>query len=92
MKSVAAMLKNQKYFLYHQKTWDDVEKGVFAIVGSPQTVRQKLAQYQKEVGCGVVLTGCQTGTLSHELARKSMAMLARDVLPKLRSSTMAKVA
>jgi alkanesulfonate monooxygenase SsuD/methylene tetrahydromethanopterin reductase-like flavin-dependent oxidoreductase (luciferase family) len=84
-KSAAAILKNQKYFLYAQKTWDDVEKGVYAIVGSPETVRQKLAQYQKELGCGVVLTGCQTGTLSHELARKSMAMLARDVLPYVRN-------
>jgi alkanesulfonate monooxygenase SsuD/methylene tetrahydromethanopterin reductase-like flavin-dependent oxidoreductase (luciferase family) len=83
-KSAAAILKNQKFFLYAQKTWDDVEKGVYAIVGSPETVRQKLAQYQKELGCGVVLTGCQTGTLSHELARKSMTMLAREVLPHVR--------
>jgi alkanesulfonate monooxygenase SsuD/methylene tetrahydromethanopterin reductase-like flavin-dependent oxidoreductase (luciferase family) len=83
-KSAAAILKNQKFFLYAQKTWDDVEKGVYAIVGSPETVRQKLAQYQQELGCGVVLTGCQTGTLSHELARKSMTMLAREVLPHVR--------
>jgi alkanesulfonate monooxygenase SsuD/methylene tetrahydromethanopterin reductase-like flavin-dependent oxidoreductase (luciferase family) len=84
-KSAAAILKNQKYFLYAQKTWDDVEKGVYAIVGSPETVRQKLAHYQKELGCGVVLTGCQTGTLSHELARKSMELLAREVLPYCRA-------
>ena len=51
------------------------------LVGSPQTVRQKLAEYQKDLGVGVVLTGCQTGTLSHELTRKSMAMLAKEVLP-----------
>jgi alkanesulfonate monooxygenase SsuD/methylene tetrahydromethanopterin reductase-like flavin-dependent oxidoreductase (luciferase family) len=57
---------------------------VYAIVGSPETVRQKLTHYQKEIGAGVILTGCQTGTLPHELARKSMAMLAREVLPKVR--------
>src|SRR5262249_16478742 len=74
--SAAAILKNQKHFLSQQKTWDDIEKGVFTIVGSPQTVRQKLEHYQKELGVGVVLTGCQTGTLPHELARKSMTMLA----------------
>ena len=83
-KSAAAILKNQKHFLYTQKTWDDIERGTFAIVGSPVTVRQKLAQYQKELGCGVVLTGCQTGTLSHELTRKSMELLAREVLPYVR--------
>jgi hypothetical protein len=31
-----------------------------------------------------VLTGCQTGTLSHELTRKSMELLAREVLPYAR--------
>jgi alkanesulfonate monooxygenase SsuD/methylene tetrahydromethanopterin reductase-like flavin-dependent oxidoreductase (luciferase family) len=88
-KSAAAMVKNEKFFLYRQETWDDMEKGVFAIVGSPATVRQKLEHYQKELGCGIVLTGCQTGTLSHELARKSMAMLAREVLPHLRGKEVA---
>ena len=47
-------------------------------------MRQKLEHYQKELGVGVVLTGCQTGTLPHELARKSMELLAREVLPKIR--------
>jgi alkanesulfonate monooxygenase SsuD/methylene tetrahydromethanopterin reductase-like flavin-dependent oxidoreductase (luciferase family) len=83
-RSALAILRNRVKFLPEQKTWDDVERGVFAIVGSPATVRQKLAQYQKEVGAGVVLTGCQTGALPHELARKSMELLAREVLPYLR--------
>ena len=43
--------------------------------------RQKLEQYQKELGVGVILTGCQTGTLPHEQTRKSMELLAREVLP-----------
>jgi alkanesulfonate monooxygenase SsuD/methylene tetrahydromethanopterin reductase-like flavin-dependent oxidoreductase (luciferase family) len=83
-RSALAIINNHKYFLYEQKTWDDIEKGVFAIVGSPATVRQKLEQYQKELGCGVVLTGCQMGSLPHELARKSMELLAREVLPYTR--------
>ncbi len=83
-KSAAAILQNQKFFLYQQETWADIENGVFAIVGSPETVRQKLARYQKELGVGVVLTGCQTGTLPHHLARKSMELLAREVLPRVR--------
>jgi alkanesulfonate monooxygenase SsuD/methylene tetrahydromethanopterin reductase-like flavin-dependent oxidoreductase (luciferase family) len=86
-KSAAALLKQQKYFLAHQDSWDEAEKGVFHIVGSPETVRQKLEHYQKELGVGVVLTGCQTGTLPHELARKSMEMLAREVLPRTRGAS-----
>jgi alkanesulfonate monooxygenase SsuD/methylene tetrahydromethanopterin reductase-like flavin-dependent oxidoreductase (luciferase family) len=84
--SAAAIMKNEKYFLYRQESWEDMEKGVFSIVGSPETVRQKLEHYQKELGCGVVLTGCQTGTLPHDLTRKSMELLAREVLPKVRGA------
>src|SRR5262245_53051752 len=40
-KSALAILKNHKHFLYTKKTWDEVEQGVYAIVGSPATVRQK---------------------------------------------------
>src|SRR5205085_6426087 len=85
-RSALAIIKIRGAFLAEQKTWEDVEKGVFAIVGSPETVRQKLGQYQKELGAGVVLTGCQTGALPHELTRKSMELLAREVLPHVRGA------
>jgi alkanesulfonate monooxygenase SsuD/methylene tetrahydromethanopterin reductase-like flavin-dependent oxidoreductase (luciferase family) len=83
-KSALAIIKNRPLFLSEQKTWDDIEKGVFSIVGSPTTVRQRLEQHLKELGCGVLLTGCQTGTLPHDLARKSMELLAREVMPHLK--------
>ena len=83
-KSALAILRNRGQFLADQKDWDAIEKGIFAIVGSPETVRQKLDHYRKELGVGVVLTGCQTGTLPHDLARKSMAMMAKEVLPHVR--------
>ncbi|MCI0458343.1 MAG: LLM class flavin-dependent oxidoreductase [Gemmataceae bacterium] len=85
-RSAAALLKNQKLFLAAQETWADIEKGVFAIVGSPQTVRQKLEHYQKELGVGVVLTGCQVGKAGHERTRRSMELLAREVLPHTRGA------
>ena len=84
-RSAIAILKNQDKFLAVQKTWDDIEKGVFAIVGSPQTVRQKLEECQKKLGAGVVLTGCQVGATGHELTRKSMELFAREVMPHLRT-------
>ncbi|MCS6851049.1 MAG: LLM class flavin-dependent oxidoreductase [Gemmataceae bacterium] len=85
-RSALAILKNQGSFLAAQKTWADIEKGGFALVGSPTTVRQQLSAYQKELGAGVILTGCQTGTLPHQLARKSMELLAREVLPHVRAA------
>jgi alkanesulfonate monooxygenase SsuD/methylene tetrahydromethanopterin reductase-like flavin-dependent oxidoreductase (luciferase family) len=83
--SAAAIMKNHHFFLSEKKTWSEIEEGVYAIVGSPETVRQKLAHYQKELGVGVVLTGCQTGTLSFEESRKSMELLAREVIPHVRN-------
>ena len=89
--SAAAILKNHHLFLSQKKTWAEVEDGVYAIVGSPETVRQKLAHYQKELGVGVVLTGCQTGTLEFEQTRKSMELLAREVIPYVRQAETAQV-
>lgn len=83
-RSAAQIIKNRPMFLAEQKTWDDLEKGVYVIVGSPKTVRQKLNHYRKELGVGVILTGCQTGTLPHDLARKSMELFAREVMPHVR--------
>jgi alkanesulfonate monooxygenase SsuD/methylene tetrahydromethanopterin reductase-like flavin-dependent oxidoreductase (luciferase family) len=84
-KSALAIIKNRKYFLSPDKTWKDLEEGVYCIVGSPQTVRDKLNHYRKELGVGVILTGCQVGSLPHELARKSMTMFASEVLPYVKS-------
>jgi alkanesulfonate monooxygenase SsuD/methylene tetrahydromethanopterin reductase-like flavin-dependent oxidoreductase (luciferase family) len=83
-KSAVNIVKNRKWFLSEVKSWDEIEKGVYAIVGNPQTVRQKLEECIKELGCGVVLTGCQTGATTHDQARRSMELLAREVLPHLR--------
>jgi alkanesulfonate monooxygenase SsuD/methylene tetrahydromethanopterin reductase-like flavin-dependent oxidoreductase (luciferase family) len=90
-RSALAIIRNRGQFLPEQKTWDEIEKGVFAIVGSPQTVRQKLERYQKELGVGVVLTGCQIGGLHHEITRRSMELLAREVLPHVRGAEKAEV-
>ncbi|MGL4550837.1 MAG: LLM class flavin-dependent oxidoreductase [Gemmataceae bacterium] len=83
-KSAVALLKNRKYFLSEVKTWDEVEKGVYAIVGSPATVRQKLAHWRKQLGAGVLLTGCQIGAAGHEATHRSMTLFAREVMPHLR--------
>ncbi len=60
-----------------------MEKGMF-ICGSPATVREKLEQYQKEIGFGHLLTLLQFGTLPAELTRKNMEIYAKEVIPHLR--------
>jgi alkanesulfonate monooxygenase SsuD/methylene tetrahydromethanopterin reductase-like flavin-dependent oxidoreductase (luciferase family) len=87
-KSAVAALKNKKFFLSEVTTWEEVERGCYAIVGSPATVRQKLGHYQKKLGAGVVLTGCQIGAAQHEKTRESMRLFASEVMPHLRGQAM----
>jgi alkanesulfonate monooxygenase SsuD/methylene tetrahydromethanopterin reductase-like flavin-dependent oxidoreductase (luciferase family) len=86
VKSALSIIKNQGKFLLSVNTWDEVERGVYAIVGSPATVREKLAYYQKQLGVGNILTGCQIGSLTHEQTRRSMKLFADEVMPYVRQA------
>ncbi len=74
---------NRKY-LTMVDTWDEIEDGMYAVVGSPATVLQKLREGIKAAGCGILLGIFQVGSLSHEMAMKSMGLFAREVMPALR--------
>ena len=66
-----------------QRTEDLVDKGI-VIVGSPNTVREKLAAYQDLAGFGVSLTKTQFGTMPHAMALENQAAVAQEVLPYFR--------
>jgi alkanesulfonate monooxygenase SsuD/methylene tetrahydromethanopterin reductase-like flavin-dependent oxidoreductase (luciferase family) len=91
VKSALAITKNQGKFLLSVENWDQVEKGVYAIVGSPATVRDKLIHYQQLLGAGNILTGCQVGSLTHEQTRRSLRLLAEEVIPYVRQAQEATV-
>lgn len=76
--SALASLRNRGESLAEKRTWDEVERGGYVIVGGAATVRQKLDECRKRLGCGVVLAGCP--------ARKGMELLAREVLPHVRDA------
>jgi len=61
-----------------------IERG-FAVVGSPETVRGRLEQYQKELGFGVLCPMFQFGSLGHEDFAASLTMFAEQVMPELRA-------
>ena len=86
VKSALSILRNQGKFLASVETWDQVEEGVYAIVGSPATVRDKLIHYQKQLGVGNILTGMQIGAVTHEQARRSMKLFAEEVMPYVRQA------
>ena len=60
---------------------DDLVKAGVVIVGSPNTVREKLAEYQELAGFNTSLTKTQFGTLPADMTRENMAAIAREVLP-----------
>jgi alkanesulfonate monooxygenase SsuD/methylene tetrahydromethanopterin reductase-like flavin-dependent oxidoreductase (luciferase family) len=64
-------------------TWEEVEKGGYVIVGSPETVRQRLEEYATQVGFGLLIANFSVGNVPHDLTRKSMTLFAQEVMPKL---------
>jgi alkanesulfonate monooxygenase SsuD/methylene tetrahydromethanopterin reductase-like flavin-dependent oxidoreductase (luciferase family) len=67
------------------QTIDDLlKKGMF-LCGSPETVRECIEQFQKQIGFGYLLPLMQFATLPHELTMKNLELFARRVIPALRS-------
>ncbi len=62
---------------------DLIDQGV-VIVGSPNTVREKLAAYQDLAGFGYSLTKTQFGTMPHAMVEANQAAIAEEVLPYFR--------
>jgi hypothetical protein len=60
-----------------------LEKGML-ICGIKATVREKLEEYQSEIGFGHLLTLMQFGTLPAELTRKNLEIYAKEVMPHFR--------
>jgi alkanesulfonate monooxygenase SsuD/methylene tetrahydromethanopterin reductase-like flavin-dependent oxidoreductase (luciferase family) len=65
-------------------TWEEVEKGGYVVVGSPETVHQRLEEYAKRVGFGLLVANFSVGNVPSELTRRSMTLFAQEVMPKLR--------
>ena len=51
------------------------------VVGSPETVRRKLTEYQRVTNLGNLLCMMQFGTLPANLTKRSMELFAREVMP-----------
>ena len=65
-------------------TIEDLMKSGVVIIGSPETVREKLAEYQDLAGFNTSLTKTQFGTMPNEMARANMTAIAEEILPHFR--------
>jgi alkanesulfonate monooxygenase SsuD/methylene tetrahydromethanopterin reductase-like flavin-dependent oxidoreductase (luciferase family) len=80
-KRVAAMKGRQAGKI---QTAEDLVKQGVVIVGSPATVRERLAEYQDLAGFGTSLTKTQFGTLPRDMTKANMEAIAEEVLPYFR--------
>ena len=84
-----ASLKNvrkHKSSLSKTQTVESLIEDEVVVIGSPDTVREKLLDCQRRVALGNVLALCQFGTLPGDLTRKNMEMFAAEVMPALQAS------
>ncbi len=63
-----------------------IELGLI-ICGSPETARQALASYWKDMRFGNLLVLCQFGTLPADLTHRNMELFAREVMPAVKQLT-----
>ena len=86
VRSIAGIHSALTKFLSTVETREQIEKGAYAIVGSPATVREKLLEHSKYLGVGNLLGLFQLGTLPADLTQKSMRLFASDVMPHLQQA------
>jgi alkanesulfonate monooxygenase SsuD/methylene tetrahydromethanopterin reductase-like flavin-dependent oxidoreductase (luciferase family) len=75
----------EEKFIVGVESWEDLEAGSFAVVGSPETVFEKLAGHLQHLGAGNLLGLLQLGDMPDEKVRGSMTRFAEQVMPRLRA-------
>jgi alkanesulfonate monooxygenase SsuD/methylene tetrahydromethanopterin reductase-like flavin-dependent oxidoreductase (luciferase family) len=66
-------------------TIDELIASGTVIVGSPQTVRERIERVREATGVNRLVTMLQFGVLPNDLTRRNMEMFASEVMPKLRN-------
>jgi alkanesulfonate monooxygenase SsuD/methylene tetrahydromethanopterin reductase-like flavin-dependent oxidoreductase (luciferase family) len=82
--SALRMSESQSSFLISVKDWKDVISGNYAIVGSPNTVIEKLCECISKLGAGHFMGMFQIGTLPHQLTKTNMELFSSEVMPAIK--------
>ncbi len=85
-RSAAGIHRALGQFLSSAETREDIERGAYAIIGSPETVRDRLIELAKHLGVGNLLGLFQLATLPADLTRKNMTLFAEQVMPQVRAA------
>jgi alkanesulfonate monooxygenase SsuD/methylene tetrahydromethanopterin reductase-like flavin-dependent oxidoreductase (luciferase family) len=85
IRSLESMMKGIGTFAEYLEDWDEVIEGQYAIVGSPETVLERLTENVERLGVGNLLGLFQLGTLPADDTRRNLELFATEVAPALRA-------
>ena len=70
---------------YSDVSYEDLLGQGYAVVGSPATVRERLAELEEELGFGLVNALLHIGDMPHDRTIRNMELFAREVMPNFRA-------
>ena len=68
----------------HALSYEELQEAYHLVVGSPQTVLEKLSHMRERLGFGSLLLEAQAGAMPHKATMRSLELLGRDVIPALK--------
>jgi len=74
---------------YSDVSYEDLVAQGYAVVGSPATVRERLAELAEELGFGLVNALLHSGDMPHDHTIRNMELFAREVMPHFRAQSAA---
>ncbi|HEX9867688.1 MAG TPA: LLM class flavin-dependent oxidoreductase [Candidatus Tectomicrobia bacterium] len=69
----------------NQLSYQELQDANHLIVGSPETVIQKLRHIKERLGIGALLLEAQAGQMSHQTTMRSIELFGREVIPALKA-------
>ncbi len=85
IKSLQRIIETKKGVSTEKATLENILALDTALIGSPETVRQKIEHYHSRVPFGQVVGMMQFGTLPADLTRRNIQMFADEVMPYFRN-------
>lgn len=82
-RSLKAVMESKRGLSTNRTLEQLMEEGT-VLIGSPETVRDKLKYYHSQIGFGNLIGMFQFSTLSHELTMKNVQLFASEVMPHLK--------
>ncbi|MBD2719327.1 LLM class flavin-dependent oxidoreductase [Synechococcus sp. FACHB-909] len=87
--SLKTLLITSRETLMANHSLEAVDKLGMFLVGSPETVRQRLAEFEQRLGIGHLCAIMQFGSLPHAQTKRNLELFAEEVMPHFRAKVTA---